>query len=134
MYTYLHTLSLHAALPISAQAEADVVEHAHHQHRHDRDQQQHGQQGDALLPLPLQGEGRDGDGFALLHVRVPGSRNSCSMRPSPASCSSSRTASGIRSEEHTSELQSLMRITYAVFCLTKKQQDTTRLDFTHQYT
>src|SRR3546814_5002715 len=25
-----------------------------------------------------------------------------------------------RSEEHTSELQSLMRITYAVFCLTKK--------------
>src|SRR3546814_1301762 len=28
-----------------------------------------------------------------------------------------------RSEEHTSELQSLMRISYAVFCLTKKQQD-----------
>src|SRR3546814_6318940 len=29
-------------------------------------------------------------------------------------------ASGIRSEEHTSELQSLMRISYAVFCLKKK--------------
>src|SRR3546814_4051897 len=29
-----------------------------------------------------------------------------------------------RSEEHTSELQSLMRISYAVFCLTKKQQPT----------
>src|SRR3546814_5224778 len=27
---------------------------------------------------------------------------------------------GLRSEEHTSELQSLMRISYAVFCLTKK--------------
>src|SRR3546814_2946578 len=27
-----------------------------------------------------------------------------------------------RSEEHTSELQSLMRISYAVFCLKKKQQ------------
>src|SRR3546814_4126864 len=27
-----------------------------------------------------------------------------------------------RSEEHTSELQSLMRISYAVFCLTKKKQ------------
>src|SRR3546814_1502714 len=27
---------------------------------------------------------------------------------------------GKRSEEHTSELQSLMRISYAVFCLTKK--------------
>src|SRR3546814_5471424 len=29
-------------------------------------------------------------------------------------------ASGGRSEEHTSELQSLMRISYAVFCLKKK--------------
>src|SRR3546814_9310570 len=28
--------------------------------------------------------------------------------------------SGLRSEEHTSELQSLMRISYAVFCLTNK--------------
>src|SRR3546814_6299879 len=30
--------------------------------------------------------------------------------------------SGSRSEEHTSELQSLMRISYAVFCLKKKKQ------------
>src|SRR3546814_5248543 len=30
--------------------------------------------------------------------------------------------SAIRSEEHTSELQSLMRISYAVFCLKKKKQ------------
>src|SRR3546814_10648666 len=30
-----------------------------------------------------------------------------------------------RSEEHTSELQSLLRISYAVFCLTKKRQNTT---------
>src|SRR3546814_1363122 len=29
-----------------------------------------------------------------------------------------------RSEEHTSELQSLMRISYAVFCLTKQKQHT----------
>src|SRR3546814_8519401 len=29
-----------------------------------------------------------------------------------------------RSEEHTSELQSLMRISYAVFCLTKKHTET----------
>src|SRR3546814_7768797 len=29
-----------------------------------------------------------------------------------------------RSEEHTSELQSLMRISYAVFCLTKKNDNT----------
>src|SRR3546814_10780121 len=32
---------------------------------------------------------------------------------------------GIRSEEHTSELQSLMRISYAVFCLKKKKQKNT---------
>src|SRR3546814_5909107 len=35
-------------------------------------------------------------------------------------------SSACRSEEHTSELQSLMRISYAVFCLKKKnQQDNT---------
>src|SRR3546814_7837145 len=37
----------------------------------------------------------------------------------PARASSRRSA---RSEEHTSELQSLMRISYAVFCLKKKKQ------------
>src|SRR3546814_1023071 len=31
----------------------------------------------------------------------------------------------VRSEEHTSELQSLMRISYAVFCLKKKNQNKT---------
>src|SRR3546814_7326454 len=30
---------------------------------------------------------------------------------------------GLRSEEHTSELQSLMRISYAVFCLKKKNKN-----------
>src|SRR3546814_20114177 len=33
---------------------------------------------------------------------------------------------GCRSEEHTSELQSLMRISYAVFCLEKKKRSTYR--------
>src|SRR3546814_5689361 len=33
---------------------------------------------------------------------------------------------GMRSEEHTSELQSLMRITYAVFCLKKKLHNTNK--------
>src|SRR3546814_5294259 len=32
-----------------------------------------------------------------------------------------RLVSDVRSEEHTSELQSLMRISYAVFCLKKKK-------------
>src|SRR3546814_1990729 len=34
--------------------------------------------------------------------------------------------SQLRSEEHTSELQSLMRISYAVFCLKKKKKDNTK--------
>src|SRR3546814_6785125 len=34
----------------------------------------------------------------------------------------SSPVAGLRSEEHTSELQSLMRISYAVFCLKKKHQ------------
>src|SRR3546814_8053861 len=38
-----------------------------------------------------------------------------------------------RSEEHTSELQSLMRISYAVFCLKKKKNKTIRLPNTHMY-
>src|SRR3546814_5088811 len=37
----------------------------------------------------------------------------------------SRRLDGKRSEEHTSELQSLMRISYAVFCLKKKKKRTT---------
>src|SRR3546814_6012099 len=32
-----------------------------------------------------------------------------------------------RSEEHTSELQSLMRISYAVFCLKKKTEESTKI-------
>src|SRR3546814_2287907 len=35
---------------------------------------------------------------------------------------STTTMPGSRSEEHTSELQSLMRISYAVFCLKKKKK------------
>src|SRR3546814_7349382 len=34
-----------------------------------------------------------------------------------------RNVLGLRSEEHTSELQSLMRISYAVFCLKKKKNN-----------
>src|SRR3546814_3341502 len=37
-----------------------------------------------------------------------------------------------RSEEHTSELQSLMRISYAVFCLKKKTKNQ-NLNIKHQY-
>src|SRR3546814_1797489 len=53
--------------------------------------------------------------------------SSAACRKDPFSATFAKTAqaskSGRRSEEHTSELQSLMRISYAVFCL-KKKKDT----------
>src|SRR3546814_4147319 len=41
---------------------------------------------------------------------------------------------GVRSEEHTSELQSLMRISYAVFCLKKKHNHTHNIKVKHNNT
>src|SRR3546814_4106392 len=49
----------------------------------------------------------------------PGRSLTC---PSSHTASSGSTPRPARSEEHTSELQSLMRISYAVFCLKKKQK------------
>src|SRR3546814_9878895 len=42
---------------------------------------------------------------------------------SPSPTTTLRRAPGRRSEEHTSELQSLMRTSYAVFCLKKNNQN-----------
>src|SRR3546814_4345908 len=54
----------------------------------------------------------------------PSRRRSSMLFTPPAAGSSGSKANprsaGLRSEEHTSELQSLMRISYAVFCLKKK--------------
>src|SRR3546814_1609488 len=47
---------------------------------------------------------------------TPAAPDDAEHRAGSASCRRSST----RSEEHTSELQSLMRISYAVFCLKKK--------------
>src|SRR3546814_3249253 len=56
----------------------------------------------------------------------------------PATSGTALTASAgyfrIRSEEHTSELQSLMRISYAVLCLKKKKQLTNTIIHTHMRT
>src|SRR3546814_6343940 len=38
-------------------------------------------------------------------------------------------SAGYRSEEHTSELQSLMRISYAVFCLKKKNKEREKINY-----
>src|SRR3546814_8496254 len=79
---------------------------------------------DTLFPYTTRVRSDDADADA---------RGDPSLRP-PASCrraaagrrrhrAGARGAGGgpVRSEEHTSELQSLMRISYAVFCLKKKK-------------
>src|SRR3546814_7316422 len=49
------------------------------------------------------------------------SRRSTGCRQRQCRRAADGTKSAFRSEEHTSELQSLMRISYAVFCLKKKK-------------
>src|SRR3546814_7118265 len=64
-----------------------------------------------------------GDGGSIINVSSAGA-----LRPRPqiapyagAKAALNAVTTAFRSEEHTSELQSLMRISYAVFCLKKKQ-------------
>src|SRR3546814_5459305 len=52
-------------------------------------------------------------------------------RPTPFMLQSNGLGAG-RSEEHTSELQSLMRISYAVFCLKKKKNNKQHIHITHK--
>src|SRR3546814_10987091 len=96
IYTYGHTLSLHDALPISGhlQRPVDAVHRA----------------GDNPLAVYGITAGRSIEFHDWLLRRY-------GLRPAP------RPACGGRSEEHTSELQSLMRISYAVFCLKKQKQN-----------
>src|SRR3546814_8652393 len=85
IYTYLHTLSLHYALPISG-------------------------------PTMVR---------KLWVSKWPASRAMVSVRPITRVRNAGRpgwVTVAARSEEHTSELQSLMRISYAVFCLKKKKK------------
>src|SRR3546814_2141883 len=74
--------------------------------------------------------------------RAPAERAE-SSRPSSTSCvcrgcpprdirEGRPTGQALRSEEHTSELQSLMRISYAVFCLKKKKKNNTQTQKTIQ--
>src|SRR3546814_1875860 len=48
------------------------------------------------------------------------------LRPGAADTHDDTADTADRSEEHTSELQSLMRISYAVFCLKKKKNNQTK--------
>src|SRR3546814_10380922 len=66
----------------------------------------------------------DGDQFGSGFVEVnPNSKIPALMdRSGPKPVRVFESGAILRSEEHTSELQSLMRISYAVFCLKKKNQ------------
>src|SRR3546814_8302472 len=64
-----------------------------------------------------------GKGFILPAPILPRARFRSLALPTPMStCQQNLPIALYRSEEHTSELQSLMRISYAVFCLTKNNQ------------
>src|SRR3546814_3641005 len=56
-----------------------------------------------------------------LHPTDPDARGTADLG-SPGHTGAETVRGGSRSEEHTSELQSLMRISYAVFCLKKKKK------------
>src|SRR3546814_6278469 len=55
-------------------------------------------------------------------VRQPLMSGSVRVRPVSPPIAQLSPSAKVRSEEHTSELQSLMRISYAVFCLKKKKK------------
>src|SRR3546814_6023846 len=77
--------------------------------------QRKGLAGAALIPLD------DGKEILPWALERPGHRHFDRAR-SAVNEEEDRIGAIRRSEEHTSELQSLMRISYAVFCLTKKKK------------
>src|SRR3546814_6335004 len=96
---------------------------------------------DTLLPFPtlcrsIGGEGRpDGRSVAAALIAACTSRAAASRSIPPSNIRKMkvppseldermRSTPGIRTEEHTSELQSLMRTSYAVFCLKKQTTET----------
>src|SRR3546814_7586958 len=93
---------------------SDLPGRRHHDEKHQRGRQQHGC------------EGKQNDEGEHLH---PGLHAACARLAAglslrcPALSERSPCCPATRSEEHTSELQSLMRISYAVFCLKKKKKN-----------
>src|SRR3546814_7375675 len=119
IYTYLHTLSLHDALPIYHQCPSGDWSHrkagrsALLDYRPAQCDGWAGSRRSCFDACRAQGlrAGECRNGRPLLGRAVHGHEARAEGRgPLP------------RSEEHTSELQSLMRISYAVFCLKQKKK------------
>src|SRR3546814_5832729 len=91
-------------------------------HRRERHQPIRGQRGiaaaDTVVAVGHRREAPDGDATDPQHRR--GDVAAVALRPAAAQQRWHHQVIADRSEEHTSELQSLMRISYAVFCLKKK--------------
>src|SRR3546814_10638097 len=73
------------------------------------------------LPISVAALGRE-----IRRVLEPGAEGGCQRSRAVHVHDARQSVRLARSEEHTSELQSLMRISYAVFCLKKKQYTTIR--------
>src|SRR3546814_3336668 len=122
-YTYLHTLSRRHALPIwrldvpagSGGASGRSTSYPAGRPRPDRLTCSDNARDHRRISLGIPRCKNDTHDQHRLHgARSSADRRSCrkpDRQPGPAE----------RSEEHTSELQSLMRISYAVFCLKKKK-------------
>src|SRR3546814_5518810 len=87
---------------------------------------------DTLFPYTTLFRSRVHDRLAAAADRAhdPGRRHVGAPRDrlrGPAGLRRGAEGHGWRSEEHTSELQSLMRISYAVFCLKKNKQTTHKI-------
>src|SRR3546814_3024993 len=79
------------------------------------------------LPVPIAGSGKAAREIDPVDQRAGEHRALDRPQPAPddvADLVRLARRRGIRSEEHTSELQSLMRISYAVFCLKKQKRKT----------
>src|SRR3546814_1863636 len=106
IYTYLHTLSLHDAFPVvTVKVNWPCAVSP---------------SGQTIVRLPE----RDSPAASASTGTVASS--TCWPLDALRTNMRSEKPAGVgRSEEHTSELQSLMRISYAVFCLKKKKSITT---------
>src|SRR3546814_7804341 len=125
IYRSLHPLSLHDALPISPAPSLGAVEREPLR-RLDRTGtlvHQHHRQPVSRLQFTRERVGALADRLvaAVERHRIT---NHQAVRPPFGVQAVDRLP--VRSEEHTSELQSLMRTSYAVFCLKKKQHEKTQ--------
>src|SRR3546814_1034872 len=131
IYTYGHTLSRHVALPIWT-AEHHLASVGNLDFHIDRGLAD-GVGGDLAVRLNGDEDARLGRAVKLLQVHAEGAvkvedvgadglaGGIGEVDAGEAEGVLQRPVDQQRSEEHTSELQSLMRISYAVFCLKKKK-------------